>query len=391
MKKLCIEGWRGINHSYALVNQWQILQMLAYPLEIYHRDKPYWGKQWNPETNSSGFPPTAAAAVAAVPEPPSGVRCDAIYRISFPFDLAPGHADRVFVFGTAEKRAIRDFFFGPDGTSDAPKRDNLFIVTPSHWSKAGFEEAGFYAERIHVVSHGVDPDSFFPLDRHERAVVRKAMGIEEEDFVLLSLGAMTPNKGIDALLVAYAILHQRYPHLKLVLKDQSALYGIKAETTLQDVLERPGNKPLFTEAAMAGIRFYASNLDMAGLRKLYCSADCYVSPYRAEGFNMPPLEAAACGTPIVLTRGGSTDDYFHPSMGLQVDAEWIRFDVGNQSGYVLEPALDSLVASVQEVIENQGRFGGVQVSQHVHRNFSWQQCTRQLLQVMDLLAGGRER
>lgn len=385
MKKLCIEGWRGINHSYALVNQWQLLQMRAHPLELYHLDKPYYRDHWSPGTNNSGFPPAAAAAIAAIAAPPPDTRCDAIFRIAFPYDLAPGKADRLYVFGTAEYRAVPDLAFGQGGVHDAPKRDDLFIVTPSHWSKAGFEEAGFYAERIHVVSHGVDPESFRPIDPFERAAARKALRIEEDDFVLLSLGAMTQNKGIDLLLVAYAILRQRYPHLKLVLKDQSALYGIKAEASLQDLLKMPQISSVFTESVIDGIRFSASNLDIAGLRSLYGCVDCYVSPYRAEGFNMPPLEAAACGTPIVLTGGGSTDDYFHPSLGLQVEAEWGQVDFAKQKGYALEPVLESLVTALGQVIENRGAFGGEKGSQHVHRHFSWQQCTLQLLQAMDLL------
>ncbi len=40
----------------------------------------------------------------------------------------------------------------------------------------------------------------------------------------------------------------------------------------------------------------------------------------AEGFNLTPLEAAACGTQIVVTKGGSTDDYFQECMGYQIDS-----------------------------------------------------------------------
>ena len=42
---------------------------------------------------------------------------------------------------------------------------------------------------------------------------------------------------------------------------------------------------------------------------LYHASDCYLSPYLAEGFNMPALEAAACGLPLICTAGGPTDDF----------------------------------------------------------------------------------
>tara|TARA_B100000965_G_C19017406_1_gene509470 strand:+ start:55 stop:294 length:240 start_codon:yes stop_codon:yes gene_type:complete len=56
------------------------------------------------------------------------------------------------------------------------------------------------------------------------------------------------------------------------------------------------------------------------LIELYNITDCYVSPYRAEGFNLTPLEAAASGIPIIVTKGGSTDDYFNSQLGLQIES-----------------------------------------------------------------------
>ena len=64
---------------------------------------------------------------------------------------------------------------------------------------------------------------------------------------------------------------------------------------------------------LSNIIVISKNLTLKELSELYGSCDAYVSSYRAEGFNMPPLEAAACGIPAILTSGGSTDDYYDPS------------------------------------------------------------------------------
>ena len=42
---------------------------------------------------------------------------------------------------------------------------------------------------------------------------------------------------------------------------------------------------------------------------LYNIADLYISPYRGEGFNMPVLEAMSVGLPVLVSAGGSTDDF----------------------------------------------------------------------------------
>ena len=51
---ILIEGWRGINHSFSLVNQWQIIELLK-TSNIYFKDVPFISDRWNKKDNSSGF------------------------------------------------------------------------------------------------------------------------------------------------------------------------------------------------------------------------------------------------------------------------------------------------------------------------------------------------
>ena len=84
------------------------------------------------------------------------------------------------------------------------------------------------------------------------------------------------------------------------------------------------------------------------LNELYNITDCYVSPYKAEGFNITPLEAAASGTPIVVTKGGSTDDYFNSKLGLQIESEIVQ----KKNLTSLKPKMDSLIECIQKIIDN---------------------------------------
>ncbi len=55
-KNLLIEGWRGINHSYAMINQYQIRELLKNnKFKIYFKDVPYFDPKWNKKDNSSGL------------------------------------------------------------------------------------------------------------------------------------------------------------------------------------------------------------------------------------------------------------------------------------------------------------------------------------------------
>lgn len=79
MKTLLIEGWRGINHSYALVNQYQLLHLAGHPdFVIYHRDVPLPRPEW--KNTGSGFDDEDIATINSF-GPPGNTAIDILYRM----------------------------------------------------------------------------------------------------------------------------------------------------------------------------------------------------------------------------------------------------------------------------------------------------------------------
>ena len=376
MKSLLVEGWRGINQSYALVNENQLLCMTRYPIALLHRDMPIGG--WNQTVNAAGFPKEAEKILHSIPSPPEGMTFDVTYRITHPYNYQPVKRGRAFVFGTSEGQNIKSQVMDDQlelGTSNP----SLHIVTPSHWSAVAFREAGFDDSRIHVVPHGVNLDIFKPQSAEMRKQARINCGLAPEEFVILSLGSMTGNKGIDVLLLAFARLRQKYKHVVLMLKDQKGLYQHTAEAVLKGAIE---NHPqVFTEDVLRAIILSSENYDLKSIAGIYTAADCYVSPYRGEGFGLTPLEAAACGTPIVVTKGGATDIYTHPSFALPIDGE-LKSD---QNWRRIEPNVESVVEQITRLVEGQAsEINKERAIKYIQENFSWQNVTRQLMEAMDL-------
>ena len=64
---ILIEGWRGINHSFSLVNQWQIIELLK-TSNIYFKDVPFISDLWNKKDNSSGFENNIENLINKIPE-----------------------------------------------------------------------------------------------------------------------------------------------------------------------------------------------------------------------------------------------------------------------------------------------------------------------------------
>lgn len=378
MKKLLIEGWRGINHSYAMVNQNQLLELIKYDFDLYHNDLPYFRQNWTVTRNSSGFNNEAEKNLNSINSSGAeGLLADITYRISFPYRYYPVKSGKLFVFGTSEYQIIDGFIY-ENNLKQGLGNSELKIITPSKWSQEGFVNAGFDSDRISVVPHGVS-GIFQPISPGRKEAFRRAIGCSASDFIFLSMGAMTHNKGVDLLIVAYSLLKPKYPQARLVLKDSHDLFGIRAK----DIFFAEQNKfpHILTQEIYSSIIFISDNLSQSQLNGLYGACDCYVSPYRAEGFNLGPLEAAASGSQIVVTDGGSTNDYFDSSFGMKIEGK----KIGNcKDGFYIEPNLDSLLEKLVLAIENGNLSSDATKAQkYIQENFSWSMVVKKLIKVFE--------
>jgi len=374
-KKILIEGWRGINHSDAMVNQYQLLEMKRMDLDLQHLDLPFYNEKWNPIDNDSGFEESDKEINSSIQSANTMQSCDVTYRISFPYRFYPANSEKLFVFGTSEFQHI-DAYIWKDGLREGINNSTLTVVTPSNWSRVGFLNAGFEESRVAVIPHGINQKIYKPISQLRRKQFRDALKVSDEEFLILSLGSMTANKGVDILIIAFAILKAKYPQIKLILKDSSNLYNIRIRDLLSNLYSQ--SPKLVSEGISQAIISMSDNLTQSQLNGLYGAANCYVSPYRAEGFNLTPLEAAASGTPIIITKGGSTDDYFHESFAMQIESTLRK----NDKGTFLEPSLDSLIEQLSILIE--GKASGLNnnyAQQFIGNNFTWEAAVNKLVAI----------
>jgi glycosyltransferase involved in cell wall biosynthesis len=307
MKRILIAGWRGVSHSIAMVNQHQILALARRgDLLLHHVDMPWAFSHWNTRDHDSGFSLTEQALINGL-TPLDEASADCTYRICSPLYPPDPQARRTLSFAVTELGYQRSNLANPAQELRAFTAGDNLVVTPSRWARDRLLDFGFDEGRVRVIRHGTDLATFSPLSAEELQQQRQALGIAPEAVVFLNVGVPTWNKGIDLLIRAYAIEFQRNPNLRLILKDARALYGLPVDGVLQQVEQaHPG---LLTPAVLASIMVVSANLSQSELRLLYGMSDCYVSPYRAEGFNLPVLEAQACGTPVIVSSGGATDDF----------------------------------------------------------------------------------
>ena len=302
-----IEGWRGISHSYALVNQWQILEFLRMPgLRLLHRDAPYSSGHWKRTVIPSGFAESDQAVIDALPDPPDAA-VDSVLAISSPFHFPKDHQGARRLTFMVTEFGLDANCFTADCALDRFTAESNLIVAPSNWARDRIAEFGFDARAVHVVPHGVNTAVFHPTGPEDKRVNRRALGIEEDVIVFLNVGAPIWNKGVDLLVNAFARVRRAGRRACLIMKEQLDLYNLSSSAIVGDILRR--HPDLITNDVLGSIKFFSANASFDQLRALYNIADCYVSPYRAEGFNLPVLESIACGVPVIVTEGGATDDF----------------------------------------------------------------------------------
>ena len=169
---ILIEGWRGINHSFALVNQWQILELNKFS-KIAFKDVPYFNENWNVKNNFSGLNEKDKNIINNIKPPLDNLKYDITYRISSPFNFEYSFKSKLlFVFATTEfKNLIQEDYISASPNYLKDKED-FFLHTPSNWSKDGFLKAGFRDDQILVIPHGIETNTFKLITEDEKKNIR---------------------------------------------------------------------------------------------------------------------------------------------------------------------------------------------------------------------------
>lgn len=315
-KRILVEGWRFSPTSLAVLNQCQCLELVKRPeVELYFKDVPFWTPTW---THVRGLlPPDDERAMGEMKEPPPGLAMDASLRIAHPTLVQKTEAQRswcwiITEYGTLEQSRIAD----GRPVREALNTPGVRLITCSRWSRDGLVRVGADPANVAMVSLGYEPRWHKPAPPEARAMLRRQAGWEGK-FVFLNISTMWWNKGVAVLLQSFAATAEKHPDVLLVLKGNNRTMESN-EFLMQSLAGLPAAKQ---ELVRARLRYIGEYMTFEQIAMLYQAADCYVAPYHGEGFNLPVLEASACGLASICTAGGPTDDFTAPEFCRRIEAE----------------------------------------------------------------------
>jgi len=150
-------------------------------------------------------------------------------------------------------------------------------------------DLGLPEAAVVVVPEAADP-VFGPRTALEISGARSTVGLDAGEPFLVYAGGISPHKGLETLLEAYAMLDAA-PRLAMVgaLEDETFLSAAGTVRRLVDELD------LYGRVLLTG---YVPDETLACL---YAGALAFVSPSLSEGFGLPAVEAAVSGAPVVLS------------------------------------------------------------------------------------------
>ncbi|KAB8139840.1 glycosyltransferase family 4 protein [Chloroflexia bacterium SDU3-3] len=185
------------------------------------------------------------------------------------------------------------------------------VLTDSHHSQADLVRfLHLKPDHVHAI-HCAIGQRFAPVPpTREREATLARYGVAAP--YLLYVGGLNARKNIGRMLRAFAAAREQAPELQLVIAGKRQWQSGEIDAAMTELDLEPH------------VRF-TGYFDDADLPTLYSAAEAFVFPSLYEGFGLPPLEAMACGTPVITSSASSLPEVVGDAalVGDPYDLAWL--------------------------------------------------------------------
>jgi glycosyltransferase involved in cell wall biosynthesis len=209
------------------------------------------------------------------------------------------------------------------------------------------------AGRVRVIYLAADNIYQPILDEHRLAATRRKYGLPER--YLLYLGGFDQRKNVPALLKAFAQLA----------KDSRAFLVVAGRLPERGSDFFPDPRPIVQELGIRERVVFTGWVPEEDKPALYSEARALVFPSLYEGFGLPPLEALACGTPVIASNQGSLPEI-----------------VGDGGLLLEQDDVEGLAGAMEKLVNDDTLWGDLREKGLAHAaRFSWEKAARETLAV----------
>jgi D-inositol-3-phosphate glycosyltransferase len=209
-------------------------------------------------------------------------------------------------------------------------------------------------EKMVMIPCGFSAEDFYPI---AKATAKTLLKIGEEEKIVLQLGRMVKRKGIDNVIEAFAKVKTNHKLRLIIVGGEENASGSDPE------LERL--KELTVKCGVENSVSFVGQKSRELLRYYYSAADIFITTPWYEPFGITPIEAMACGTPVIGSAVGG-----------------IKYTVQDgHTGYLVPPKRPEILAEkISALLSDPALLNNMSYNalQHVQRNFSWKKIAGQI-------------
>ena len=218
---------------------------------------------------------------------------------------------------------------------------------------------GAHPSNIAIVPCGFSPTEFYPIPKED---ARKHLKLPTNDRIILQLGRMVPRKGIDNVIKSLKYIKDMCVRLIVVGGE-----GDKNQFLASAEYKRL--KHMAVQYGGAAVIEFVGPKKREELKYYYNAADVFISTPWYEPFGITPLEAMACGTPVIGANVGG-----------------IKYSVLNGiTGYLVEPKQPlQLAKAIERLFEGDAQQMGLNAIDRVNRIFTWRKVSITMSKVYEM-------
>lgn len=290
--------------------------------------------------------------------------CDILYTNEFYFPPTKNALALATIHGLAYRiipekihpEKVKSFNLG---LSYVIKNADYLIAVSETTKKELITQVGIPPHRIYVVTHGVDKQ-FRKVANLPEVWERLNKNYSLNRPYILYVGAIGVHKNIMGILSAYRKIFDKISHDLVMAGPPDSAWD-------------SANRFVYDWGLSENVHFLGHIHKTADLSDIYNGADLFVVPSFYEGWNCPPLEAMACGTPVITSNCSSLPE--------TVGNAAILIDPNNTEALAYEMRRVLFNKKLQlELIEK----GLVHVSSH-----TWEKASQKMIEVFaDVMARG---
>lgn len=221
--------------------------------------------------------------------------------------------------------------------------------------------------KIRVIPCGFDENELWPV---EQSVARHAIDYRSDEPLVLHVGRMVPRKGIDTAIAGFARLVHRHG-----VKARMLIVGGDSNRPDPEITPEIGRLRAVAEAEGVGRRVqFTGRRPRMILRHYYSAADVFVTTPWYEPFGITPVEAMACGVPVIGSSVGG-----------------IKYTVADrQTGFLVPPRdPDALAQRLCDVLTDRQLRANLsrEAVRRVKRLFTWRKVASAIADVYEEVLG----